>query len=127
MRKVLLAAAALLALAGPAAAVDGYVQEPQEGEVYYVALVSWNCWPGLNEGTKNTSDFGPFVTHDVAKKWGEGAYHTIDTRNGLVPIGSQSYPRVYFETDKKSWLHPTELDQLLARFAEYCLTRDTQN
>ncbi len=121
----MVAAVAVLGWSSPAAAIDGYVQEPQEGEVYYVAEVTWNCWNDFGTGGEMTANYGPFDTHEVAKNWANGGYNAVKARNGLSALGFGAFPRVYVETDKKSWLHPVDLDGLLTRWSEYCLTGDT--
>ncbi len=50
MRELLLVAVAVLTLSSPAAAVDGHVQEPQEGEVYYMVHLVWPCSDGSKRG-----------------------------------------------------------------------------
>ncbi len=102
--------------------MDGYVEDPQEGEVYYVAQLIWRCGNETKQYSEVTVNFGPFDVHDIATEWAIGGHHTVEARNGLLAYGYHALPRVYVETDKKSWQNPVDLDRWLSRSAEFCLT-----
>ena len=124
MRKLLLVAISVLMLSSPAIAVEGYVQEPQEGEVYYLATLIWTC-SGDSKRAKIT--MGPFRIDGYARKWGLAAYNTVSARAGTDSPGWHVNSRIYLEDDAEIWLDPNDFGRMLRNKAESCAASGAGN
>ncbi len=117
MRKLLLVAISVLMLSSPAIAVEGYVQEPQEGEVYYVANLVWTC---SGDSKRASITMGPFKIDVFARKWVRAAHSTANARAGVESVGWNVNSRIYLEDDPEIWLDPNDFGRMLRNYAESC-------
>ena len=121
MRKLLLVAISVLMLSSPAIAVrpspEGYVQEPREGEVYYMVSLAWTCLGGRNLARVT---MGPFSIQNHAITWAVAAHNTVDARAGVLSSSYKVNSLIYLEDDAEIWLDPNDFGRMLRDYAESC-------
>ena len=120
----------MLLMSSPALAVQGYVEEPQEGEAYYVVWVVMRCLDPDSGHRINPFDapagkqlrigVGPFGNGNDAVDWADAAELTVGLGRPVNPVAVNVNPMIYLEDDAEVWTDPRDFGRKLKNFAESC-------